>query len=732
MCERSGGKGAREGGPFHLVPACRPRTDSDVEVKSQVRVQHFSFLSISSILTSNRRVVMARHAQLTSGRRVMALALAAITLSIALLTGLASAALFAKNSPVVQLTSSTFKRQVLDIEKPTLVAFTAPWCGHCQRLVPEYDRAARSLDGIVKFANIDCDDDANKATCGRYGIQGFPTIKLFPATTKRLPRDYRGERNAKSLVEYAVDSLPRSVTKVNAEDLKSFVVDKDPATPKVVLFSNKPTSSPLYKSLALDFRKSMVFAIARGDQTPVQSAARVHLGVNIKGDKDLPVLVAFGPRAGEDEAFDKTAFETYEGKLKIDLVKKWLDGLKEKWGVVDGAAAGKSSSSSSSSSQAKAKAKAKKGKKPNASSTDSSDEPLPEGGAYEWKPPPSKQQQAEPGPMLSKERASKLAEDIKVKQDALGKKKKGQPGDAKGMAFGEGGGGGGGREHKVQMNFGETEESSDSAPPPEPQGEAVPADGDAAAAAARASDDPFADPDAFPDHVNEGAYIYTDNQRADVHAMNQILEESGAYGAVDEALNRVGDAAKGAREAAGDAMTNVKKAAASIAEKLGSAGQASKDVEGQDADREPFIAKRRALLSTFERWLAGEHPDWEETYGEEFMRATRDVEQLLKTDPQRAEELAWENEEWMLQELKADREKMGEVLGEGKLENLEEMIGLIEKRLMDREGEEGRRRKEEGVEAAVEAVLRREKKAKAREAEKVGVDEAKGPEHDEL
>lgn len=232
-----------------------------------------------------------------------------------------NAALFAKNSKVTILDSSNFKREVLDIEKPTMVAFTAPWCGHCQKLVPDYSKVAAQLDGVVKMASIDCDDDKNKPTCGKYGIQGFPTLKLFPPTKKRLPKDYQGPRSAKDIAAYMVDALPMGAKKLKAEELQEYA-DKDAETPKVILFSKKPTSSPLYKSLALDFRKSLSFAFLRGDQRPVQAAARIHLGVDVRDDQ-LPYLIVVPSRAS-GEKVDKSKIKAYTGALKYYDLNEWI------------------------------------------------------------------------------------------------------------------------------------------------------------------------------------------------------------------------------------------------------------------------------------------------------------------------------------------------------------------------------------------------------------------------
>jgi protein disulfide-isomerase A6 len=147
-------------------------------------------------------------------------------------------ALFPSKSPVVQLTQSNFNKEVLSIEKPTMVMFSAPWCGPCKNLAPHYHKAASTLDGIVKFANLDCDADMNKGLCAQYQIQGFPTLKLFPATKKRLPREYRGERTAKGLVEYAKETLPQGARRIDPAELEKYV-NENPTRPKVILFSNK-------------------------------------------------------------------------------------------------------------------------------------------------------------------------------------------------------------------------------------------------------------------------------------------------------------------------------------------------------------------------------------------------------------------------------------------------------------------------------------------------------------
>ena len=66
-----------------------------------------------------------------------------------------------------------------------------------EKLAAEYNDSADKL-----VADVDCTDDANRALCSEHGVQGFPTLKLFPAGETE-GEDYEGGRDLAELREFA-------------------------------------------------------------------------------------------------------------------------------------------------------------------------------------------------------------------------------------------------------------------------------------------------------------------------------------------------------------------------------------------------------------------------------------------------------------------------------------------------------------------------------------------------
>jgi protein disulfide-isomerase A1 len=107
-----------------------------------------------------------------------------------------------QEGPVAVVVAKNYDEIVLDDTKDVLIEFYAPWCGHCKSLAPKYEElgalyAKSEFKDQVVIAKVDA--TANDVPDE---IQGFPTIKLFPAGAKDKAVTYEGARTIEDLIEF--------------------------------------------------------------------------------------------------------------------------------------------------------------------------------------------------------------------------------------------------------------------------------------------------------------------------------------------------------------------------------------------------------------------------------------------------------------------------------------------------------------------------------------------------
>ncbi|XP_076456870.1 protein disulfide-isomerase A6 homolog [Babylonia areolata] len=127
---------------------------------------------------------------------------------------------------MVELTDSNFEEEVLEHEGMVMVEFYAPWCGHCKNLAPQWAQAATELKGKVKLCALDA--TVHTVMSNRYGVRGFPTIKVFPAGKKDGEADeYDGGRTANDIVNWAMERVAANIPPPEVYEVTSAEVLKD-------------------------------------------------------------------------------------------------------------------------------------------------------------------------------------------------------------------------------------------------------------------------------------------------------------------------------------------------------------------------------------------------------------------------------------------------------------------------------------------------------------------------
>ena len=73
--------------------------------------------------------------------------------------------------------AAAFKSEVLAHDGLVAVQFVAPWCSHCETLMPTWRLATKELASEMKL--MTCDGDAEPHVARASRVKGYPSIKLY-------------------------------------------------------------------------------------------------------------------------------------------------------------------------------------------------------------------------------------------------------------------------------------------------------------------------------------------------------------------------------------------------------------------------------------------------------------------------------------------------------------------------------------------------------------------------
>ncbi|KAG6434121.1 hypothetical protein SASPL_105743 [Salvia splendens] len=216
---------------------------------------------------------------------------------------------------VVVLTEENFHKEV-GKDRGALVEFYAPWCGHCKKLAPEFEKLGASFKKAksVLIGKVDCDE--HKSLCSKYGVSGYPTIQWFPKGSLEpkkwvivfLEVLYEGARTAETLAEYVnneggtnvkIAAVPSNVVVLTPANFNEVVLDekKDVLVEFYAPWCGHCKSlAPIYEKVATAFNLEEDAVIANLDADAHKDLAEKY------GITGFPTLKFFpkNNKAGED------------------------------------------------------------------------------------------------------------------------------------------------------------------------------------------------------------------------------------------------------------------------------------------------------------------------------------------------------------------------------------------------------------------------------------------------
>jgi len=100
-------------------------------------------------------------------------------------------------------------KEPTDKHDAEIVLYYALWCGYSKAFLPEWQKFEEYANVNLKnirVTSLQC-VDGNEATCHQKGVNGYPTVIIYPKNKSLKGITFEGQRNVESLIKFVNDNI---------------------------------------------------------------------------------------------------------------------------------------------------------------------------------------------------------------------------------------------------------------------------------------------------------------------------------------------------------------------------------------------------------------------------------------------------------------------------------------------------------------------------------------------
>lgn len=114
---------------------------------------------------------------------------------------------------IVTLSKADYEVNILDPTQAWFVNFYSPHCHHCHTLAPIWRELAAQLEGVVRIAAVNCEEDW--VLCHQLGIDSYPTVLYYEQDAHlHEGEQYRSSRSLEDLEDFILSKISSGIREI--------------------------------------------------------------------------------------------------------------------------------------------------------------------------------------------------------------------------------------------------------------------------------------------------------------------------------------------------------------------------------------------------------------------------------------------------------------------------------------------------------------------------------------